>query len=405
MYSDSQSAIHLVNNQVYHARTKHIDVRYHFIREILKEGGVRIQKTLFCNTDNNNSSSIEADNKGELPIKRNTVAIKCIMNRGDSQGEQGFFREEILSSCKHPNIVSLLGYCDEGGEMILENCKDDLQISIESINLAIKNFSDKNCIERGRYWKAYKGELTHAKGNTTIVAKWWDRKCSQGGQQFLKELDILFKCKHGNIISLVGYCKEMDENIIVYEHALKGSLNKDLKDASLTWVKRLKICIDVAVGLDTLYKDHIVTRGPVSRSITTTDDVVVTPSSLSSSNILSYSKSNLSNPSLICRCQNTNTNGKSNADEDDVSGWDKGIKIVLVLWLNGLMSVLMDLGIIIMRMMMMMTWRLRMVTWKRVSGIRRDGRCILLELINRRRLIPFCRTMFSAIYCIALSYI
>ncbi|GKF16728.1 hypothetical protein Tco_0061646, partial [Tanacetum coccineum] len=40
MHSDSQSAIHLAKNKVYHARTKHIDVRYHFIREILEEGGV-----------------------------------------------------------------------------------------------------------------------------------------------------------------------------------------------------------------------------------------------------------------------------------------------------------------------------------------------------------------------------
>ncbi|GJU57696.1 transposable element [Tanacetum coccineum] len=37
MHSDSQSAIHLAKNKVYHARTKHIDVRYHFIREILEE--------------------------------------------------------------------------------------------------------------------------------------------------------------------------------------------------------------------------------------------------------------------------------------------------------------------------------------------------------------------------------
>nr|GEY06995.1 retrotransposon protein, putative, Ty1-copia subclass [Tanacetum cinerariifolium] len=38
MHYDSQNAIHLAKNQVYHAKTKYIDVRYHFIREILKEG-------------------------------------------------------------------------------------------------------------------------------------------------------------------------------------------------------------------------------------------------------------------------------------------------------------------------------------------------------------------------------
>ncbi|KAE8684439.1 GDSL esterase/lipase [Hibiscus syriacus] len=44
VHCDSQSAIHLAKNHVYHARTKHIDVRYHFVREILEEGGVIIQK-------------------------------------------------------------------------------------------------------------------------------------------------------------------------------------------------------------------------------------------------------------------------------------------------------------------------------------------------------------------------
>ena len=50
MFCDSQSAIHLAKNQVYHARTKHIDVRYHFMREIIEEGGVLVQK---IKTDDN----------------------------------------------------------------------------------------------------------------------------------------------------------------------------------------------------------------------------------------------------------------------------------------------------------------------------------------------------------------
>ena len=34
MFWDNQSVIHLTKHQMYHKRTKHIDVRYHFIREI-----------------------------------------------------------------------------------------------------------------------------------------------------------------------------------------------------------------------------------------------------------------------------------------------------------------------------------------------------------------------------------
>jgi len=41
---DSMSAIYLVKNKVYHARTKHIDVMFHFIREILDEGDIELLK-------------------------------------------------------------------------------------------------------------------------------------------------------------------------------------------------------------------------------------------------------------------------------------------------------------------------------------------------------------------------
>jgi len=38
------SAIYLAKNQAYHARTKHIDVRFHFVREILDEGDIKLLK-------------------------------------------------------------------------------------------------------------------------------------------------------------------------------------------------------------------------------------------------------------------------------------------------------------------------------------------------------------------------
>ena len=44
LHCDSQSAIYLAKNQVYHARTKHIDVRFHKIREMMASSQVLLRK-------------------------------------------------------------------------------------------------------------------------------------------------------------------------------------------------------------------------------------------------------------------------------------------------------------------------------------------------------------------------
>ncbi|KAJ0668058.1 putative protein kinase RLK-Pelle-DLSV family [Helianthus annuus] len=70
--------------------------------------------------DGINVSEIEGKSKGELRKKYSSVAIKRLYRRLDRQGEQGFVAEiGTLSNCKHPNIVPLLGFCDEGRELIL----------------------------------------------------------------------------------------------------------------------------------------------------------------------------------------------------------------------------------------------------------------------------------------------
>ncbi|GKB75588.1 kinase-like domain, phloem protein 2-like protein [Tanacetum coccineum] len=68
--------------------------------------------------DSSNSSSNEGVDKCDSPRKQSTVAIKRIKNQ---EGEEGFIAEiETLTSCKHENIISLLGFCYEGnGAMIL----------------------------------------------------------------------------------------------------------------------------------------------------------------------------------------------------------------------------------------------------------------------------------------------
>ena len=46
LFCDSQSAIALAKNPIYHAKTKHIRVRYHFIRECLANGCISLEKAV-----------------------------------------------------------------------------------------------------------------------------------------------------------------------------------------------------------------------------------------------------------------------------------------------------------------------------------------------------------------------
>ena len=44
IHCDSQSAICLTKDKMFHEKTKHIDVRYHFIRGVIAEGDIKVCK-------------------------------------------------------------------------------------------------------------------------------------------------------------------------------------------------------------------------------------------------------------------------------------------------------------------------------------------------------------------------
>ncbi|KAK1649737.1 hypothetical protein QYE76_067542 [Lolium multiflorum] len=44
MFSDSQSAIYLTKDQMFHERTKHIDIKYHYVRDIVAQGKLEVCK-------------------------------------------------------------------------------------------------------------------------------------------------------------------------------------------------------------------------------------------------------------------------------------------------------------------------------------------------------------------------
>ncbi|MFS7989911.1 putative protein kinase RLK-Pelle-LRR-I-1 family [Helianthus anomalus] len=173
----------------------------------------------------------------------------------------------------------------------IETHKDSLRISFEDIRLATQNFKTK--IGRGRhgnvykgevlgvngptpiavkeYGNVYKGEVLGVNGPTHIVVKQYEDNddYGDGEKQFLTELEILFEYKHKNIVGLIGYCNEDNKKFLVHEYAPKGGLNCQVYKNKLTWTERLKIGIDVAIGLDFLHggDSPVIHRGIKSYSI------------------------------------------------------------------------------------------------------------------------------------------
>ncbi|KAM0037024.1 putative protein kinase RLK-Pelle-LRR-I-1 family [Helianthus debilis subsp. tardiflorus] len=120
----------------------------------------------------------------------------------------------------------------------------------------------------------YRGEVQFINGHKKVVVK---RFHTSDEHFFVRELEVLIKHKQENIIGLLGYCKELDEKIIVYENASKGCLSSYLSDTSFSWSTRLKICIDIANGLNFLHggdagQDVVIHRDIKSSNILLTEE-------------------------------------------------------------------------------------------------------------------------------------
>ncbi|PWA54690.1 serine/threonine/dual specificity protein kinase, catalytic domain-containing protein [Artemisia annua] len=134
---------------------------------------------------------------------------------------------------------------------------EHLQIPLKDILSATNNFHKQNYLGGGEFGngKVYKGELLLSEGLTMVTLKRLDRLLyGQGESEFFEEIRMLSQYKHVNLISLLGFCIEGREMILVYEYASKGSLDRWLtRPDQLSWNKRLHICIGAARGLSFLH--------------------------------------------------------------------------------------------------------------------------------------------------------
>ncbi|KAL7606276.1 hypothetical protein Lser_V15G20044 [Lactuca serriola] len=151
----------------------------------------------------------------------------------------------------------------------------NLKIPFRDILKATKNFDEKLMIGQGGFGKVYKGTLSNGRN---VAVKRGGKGHGQGRPEFVTEIMVLSKIRHRHLVSLVGYCDEKSEMILVYEFMEKGTLQDHLYgneyNLKLSWEQRLEICISAARGLHYLHtgsKDGIIHRDVKSTNILLND--------------------------------------------------------------------------------------------------------------------------------------
>lgn len=144
-----------------------------------------------------------------------------------------------------------------------------LKIPFAELQSATNNFDKNLIVGSGGFGMVFKGVL---RDNIKVAVKRGVPGSRQGLPEFQTEITVLSQIRHQHLVSLVGYCEEQSEMILVYEYMEKGPLKKHLYGSGLpplTWKQRLEICIGSARGLHYLHTGFA--QGIIHRDIKSTN--------------------------------------------------------------------------------------------------------------------------------------
>ncbi|XP_030543829.1 probable LRR receptor-like serine/threonine-protein kinase At1g06840 isoform X2 [Rhodamnia argentea] len=115
--------------------------------------------------------------------------------------------------------------------------------------VATDNFNRSTQVGQGGYGKVYKGNLYD---NTVVAIKRAEEGSLQGQKEFLTEIKLLSRLHHRNLVSLVGYCDEEGEQMLVYEFMPNGTLRDWISGKAkdyLNFSMRLRVALGSAKGI------------------------------------------------------------------------------------------------------------------------------------------------------------
>ncbi|KAI5605602.1 hypothetical protein BDE02_01G363700 [Populus trichocarpa] len=137
--------------------------------------------------------------------------------------------------------------------------KEDIELPIVDLSTiahATDNFSSSNKLGEGGFGPVYKGILIEGQ---EIAVKSLSKSSVQGMDEFKNEVKFIAKLQHRNLVKLLGYCIQEDENMLIYEYMPNKSLDFFIFDQArrklLDWTKRMNIIGGIARGLLYLHQD------------------------------------------------------------------------------------------------------------------------------------------------------
>uniref|UniRef100_A0A7N0ZZG8 Protein kinase domain-containing protein n=1 Tax=Kalanchoe fedtschenkoi TaxID=63787 RepID=A0A7N0ZZG8_KALFE len=182
------------------------------------------------------------------------VTIMCRKRQMQRQGGQGDSKTWIplyINGNSHT-----MGSKYSNGTTVSTVSNYAYRIPFAAIQEATNSFDESGVIGVGGFGKVYKGVLSDG---TQVAVKRGNPRSQQGLAEFQTEIEMLSQFRHRHLVSLIGYCDEKNEMILVYEYMENGTLKSHLYGSeypSMGWKERLEICIGAARGLHYLHTGY-----------------------------------------------------------------------------------------------------------------------------------------------------
>ncbi|XP_022988678.1 probable leucine-rich repeat receptor-like protein kinase At1g35710 [Cucurbita maxima] len=138
----------------------------------------------------------------------------------------------------------------------------DKKLVYEGIREATEGFDDKYCIGVGGHGSVYKAKLST--GQVVAVKKLHSKHLNTNLEEQRvseREITLMTKIRHRNIVKLYGFCFHAGRSLLVYEYLERGNLAKILRcdelAKELSWMRRINIVKGVANALNYMHQDCV----------------------------------------------------------------------------------------------------------------------------------------------------